>query len=100
MDEVTTIEDITVTIEEYRAEQELDKKDTVTELIKAITVESSELLETTLFRDCINKDEVIHKLADVFIYCFALASFMGVDVEDIINKKIEYNKNRGRTYDE
>ena len=96
MDEVTTLEDITVTIREYRTEQKLDEKDTLTELIKAISVESSELLETTLFKDCINKDEVIHELADVFIYCFALVSFMGVDVEEIINKKIEYNKKGSR----
>ena len=99
MDEVTTITELTELITEYREQENLDKIDTPTELIKAITVEAGELLETDTFKLIINKNRIAQELADVLIYSLALADYMGFDVEDIIREKIEYNKKRGRTYD-
>lgn len=99
MDEVTTIEEITNTITEYREQENLDRLDTHTELIKAITVEAGELLERDTFKLVINRERVAQELADVLIYSLALADYMGFDVDDIIREKIEYNIKRGRKYD-
>ena len=99
MDEVTTITELTDFITEYRERENLDRLDTTQELIKAVTVESGELLETDLFNLVIHKERVAQELADVLIYSFALADYLGFDVDDIIREKIEYNKKRGRKYD-
>ena len=99
MDEVTTITELTELITEYREQENLDKIDTPTELIKAITVEAGELLETDTFKLLFKRKRVAQELADVLIYSLALADHMDFDVEDIIREKIEYNKKRGRTYD-
>ena len=103
MDEVTTIEEITNTITEYREQNVLDRYDTIFELIKAINVEAGELLEIITFpleaEEMENKRKTKQELADVLIYSFALADYLGFDVDDIIREKIEYNKKRGRKYD-
>ena len=99
MDEVTTIEELTEIITEYRNQENLDRLDNTSELIKAITVEAGELLERDTFKLLINRKRVAQELADVLIYSLALADYMGFDVDDIIREKIEYNIKRGRTYD-
>lgn len=95
MDEVTTITELTDFITEYREQENLDKIDTTQELIKAITVEAGELLETDTFKLLFNRKRVAQELADVLIYSLALADHMGLDVDDIIREKIEYNKKKG-----
>ena len=103
MDEVTTIEELTEFITEYRDLENLDKRDNIFELIKAINVEAGELLGlitfSTEFKDKLYKTLIKQELADVLIYSLALADYMGFDVEDIIREKIEYNIKRGRKYD-
>lgn len=100
MDEVTTITELTNFITEYRERENLDRLDTTQELIKAVTVEAGELLETDTFNLVIHKEKVAQELADVLIYSLALADYMGFDVEEIIREKIEYNIKRGRKYKE
>ena len=99
MDEVTTITELIELITEYRERENLDGLDNTSELIKAVAIESGELLETDTFNLVIHKERVAQELADVLIYSFALADHMGFDVDDIIREKIEYNKKRGRKYD-
>lgn len=98
MDEITTIEKLTGNIIEYREQEKLDQLDNIQTLIQAINVESAELLETITFKNTINKKQIKQGLADVLIYCFALADLMYLDVEDIITDKIHYNKQRNRKY--
>ena len=99
MDEVTTITELIELITEYRERENLDGLDNTSELIKAVAIESGELLETDTFNLVIHKERVAQELADVLIYSFALADYLGFDVDDIIREKIEYNKKRGRKYD-
>jgi len=103
MDEVTTIEELTEFITEYRDQENLDKQDNISELIKAINVEAGELLElitfSTEFEDKLYKTLIKQELADVLIYSLALADYMYLDIEDLIRQKIEYNIKRGRKYD-
>jgi len=94
----TTIKELIYTIIDYRKKQNLDKYDTIINLIIAVCVESGELLENINFNRY-NREGVLMELADVFIYAFALANHMQVDIEEIIQNKIEYNLERGRKYD-
>lgn len=114
-DTCTSIEELTSHIINYRRRYKLDKKDSVEELIKAINVESGELLNEILFNDVhvIEGDEdeaksteiiyddfkIYRELADVLIYCIALADYMDRDITRLILEKIRYNKSRGRTYE-
>lgn len=102
MDEVTTIEELTEFITEYRDQEKLDKQDNIFELIKAINVEAGELLElitfSTEFEEKLYKTLIKQELADVLIYAFSLADYMCVDIDDLIRQKIEYNKQRNRKY--
>ena len=100
MDEVTTITELTDFITEYRERENLDGLDTTQELIKAVTVEAGELLGADTFNLVVHKERVAQELADVLIYSFALADYLGFDVDDIIREKIEYNIKRGRKYKE
>lgn len=100
MDEVTTIEELTEFITEYRDQEHLDGLDTTQDLIKAIIVHARDLLEADTFQIVIPKELHKEKLADVLIYSLALADHMGFDVDDIIREKIEYNIKRGRKYKE
>lgn len=73
------------------------------DLAKSIMIEGAELLE--LFQwdnpkpDKIKKDkETLEKirseLADVMIYCFDLATVLGIDIEKSLNDKLEYVKKK------
>lgn len=95
MDEVTTITELIELITEYRGQEHLDGLDNTSELIKAVAIESGELLETDTFNLVIHKERVAQELADVLINSLALADHMGFDVDDIIREKIEYNKKKG-----
>ena len=41
-----------------------------------------------------NKKEVCEELADVMVYCLHMADSLGVDIEDIINKKMDKNEKK------
>jgi len=63
-------------------------------LAKSISIESAELLECFQWNDNFNKKEVIEELADVLIYCIYLADALNVNIEDIINDKIDLNNEK------
>ena len=98
MQSETTIKGLTDTIIDYRRKQNLDRQDTIFNLVIAVTVESGELLENINFNRY-TRERVLMELADVFIYAIALANHMQVDIKEIVDKKIEYNLERGRKYD-
>jgi len=114
-DEYTTIQELTNKVTEYRQntktyknKQPLNTKDDVFNLINAILHEALELHETTLFQDeelfDLNLDENKHydnikkELADVMIYCIALADYLEEPVFSLITNKINYNIRRNRQY--
>ncbi len=66
---------------------------TPSNLAKAIAIESGELLEEFLWdNDNFNLQNVKEELADVMIYCIHMANALDVNIEDIINMKMDKNE--------
>ena len=62
-------------------------------LAKSISIEAAELLE------CFHWDEehydlehVKEELADVIVYCYDMLDALGLDVDEIVNKKMDKNE--------
>ena len=61
----------------------------------SLSIEAAEILEHFQFGDEIkDKDELGSELADVTLYLLQLASVSGIDLEEVVLKKIEVNKTR------
>ena len=81
-------------IRKFREDREWDQFHTPSNLAKAISIESGELLENFLWDDNYDKEEVCDELADVMIYCLHMADSLGVNIEDIINNKMDKNEKK------
>ena len=78
-------------IRKFREDRDWSQFHTPENLAKAINIEAGELLEHFLWDNNFNKEEVCEELADVMIYCL---HSLGVDIEDIINKKMDKNEKK------
>lgn len=61
-------------------------------LAKSISIEAAELLECFQWSKEFDHTSVTEELADVLIYCIQMADKLNVDIEDIINKKMDKNE--------
>ena len=82
-------------IRKFRNDRDWSQFHTPSNLAKAISIESGELLEEFLWdNENFNKQNVEDELADVIVYCIHMADSLGVNVEDIINKKMDKNEKK------
>ena len=81
-------------IRKFRNDRDWSKFHTPENLSKAISIESGELLEHFLWDNDYDKEEVSDELADVMIYCVHMADSLGVNIEDIINNKMDKNEKK------
>lgn len=88
------MENIKKRIRKFRSDREWEQFHTPQNLAKAINIEGGELLENFLWNNNFDKDAVSEELADVVIYCLYMADSLGVEIEDIINNKIDKNENK------
>ena len=80
-------------IKKFRDDREWKQFHTPSNLAKAISIESGELLEEFLWdNDNFNLQNVKEELADVMIYCIHMANALAVNIEDIINMKMDKNE--------
>lgn len=80
-------------IKKFRDDREWKQFHTPSNLAKAISIESGELLEEFLLdNDNFNLQNVKEELADVMIYCIHMANALDVNIEDIINMKMDKNE--------
>ena len=80
-------------IKKFRDYREWKQFHTPSNLAKAISIESGELLEEFLWdNDNFNLQNVKEELADVMIYCIHMANALDVNIEDIINMKMDKNE--------
>lgn len=76
-------------IKKFRDDRDWQQFHTPSNLAKAISIESGELLEEFLWdNDNFNLQNVKEELADVMIYCIHMANALDVNIEDIINMKM------------
>ena len=76
----------------FRNERDWKQFHTSENLAKSIVIEAAELLENFQWGDSIKVDDVNDELADILIYSFLMAESLGVDIEEIMLKKLEKNK--------
>ncbi len=78
----------------FRDDRDWKKFHTPENLAKSISIESAELLECFQWNKNFNKKEVNEELADILIYCIYLVDALEINIEDIINDKIELNSKK------
>lgn len=82
-------------IRNFTSDRDWDKFHTPANLAKTIAIESSELLECFQWSDTeYNLDHVKEELADVIVNCQNLADKLNLDMDDIINKKMDQNEKK------
>ena len=80
-------------IKKFRDDRDWKQFHTPSNLAKAISIESGELLEEFLWdNNNFNLQNVKEELADVMIYCIHMANALDVNIEDIINMKMDKNE--------
>ncbi len=81
-------------IEKFNKERDWDQFHSPENLAKSISIEAGELLECFQWNNNYNKQEVCDELADVFNYCFQLATKLEVNPEEIILNKLEKTRQK------
>ncbi|MCR5518392.1 MAG: nucleotide pyrophosphohydrolase [Lachnospiraceae bacterium] len=80
-------------IRKFTEDRDWDQFHAPVHLAKSIVIEAAELLECFQWdNDNYDENRVKEELADVMVYCQNLADKLGVDPDDIINKKMDQNE--------
>lgn len=80
-------------IKKFTADRDWDQFHTPANLAKSISIEAGELLECFQWSDENYKLEAVkEELADVLVYCVDMADKLGVDIDEIINAKMDKNE--------
>ena len=78
------------TIQEMRRTRGWDNSDTLPILIKSVSVEAAELLETIQWDEQnIDMEAVKGELADVLMYALSICIDYDIDVQELIEEKIK-----------
>ena len=79
-----------MTIQEMRKSRGWDNSDTLPILIKSVSVEAAELLETIQWdEENIDMEAVKGEVADVLMYALSICIDNGIDVQKLIEDKIQ-----------
>lgn len=82
-------------IRKFRSDRDWGQFHSPSNLAKAISIEAAELLEEFLWdNENYNKQNVEEELADVIVYCIHMTDALNVDIENIINKKMDKNEKK------
>lgn len=81
-------------IRKFRNDRDWSQFHTPDNLAKAISIEAGELLEHFLWDSDFNHQEVCEELADIMVYCIHMADCLGVNIEEIINSKMDKNEKK------
>ena len=99
-DDTTTVAALKARVADFVHAREWEKFHRTANLAKAISVEAAELLELFQWRedsqplDAATRQRVEEELADVLIYCLSATNSLGVDLSEIVLKKLERNEKR------
>lgn len=84
------LEELSLRIKKFNEDREWNQFHTPINLAKSISIEVSELLECFQWSDTkYDLDDVLEELADVTNYCLQMVQVLGVDIIDIVNKKMD-----------
>lgn len=79
---------------EFNKERDWDQFHSLENLAKSICIEAGELLECFQWNSSYDKEAVCEELADVVNYCIVMADRLQVDLEEIVLKKLEKNRQK------
>lgn len=88
------LEVLSARIKRFNEEREWDQFHSPSNLAKSISIEAGELLECFQWNDNFDMDDVLEKLADVTNYCIQMAQVLGVDIIDVVNKKMDVSEKK------
>lgn len=79
----------------FNKDRNWDQFHTPENLAKSISIEASELLENYQWSNkAVDDENVLEELADVMLYCVQMSVALNVDLETIINKKMDMNEKK------
>ena len=79
---------------EFNKERDWDQFHSPENLAKSICIEAGELLECFQWNSSYDKEAVCEELADVVNYCIVMADRLQLDLEEIVLKKLEKNRQK------
>ena len=80
-------------IRKFTEDRDWDQFHSPSNLAKSIVIEAAELLECFQWdNEKFDEEHVKEELADVMVYCQNLADKLGLDPDEIINKKMDKNE--------
>lgn len=79
---------------QFNKERDWDQFHSPENLAKSIAIEAGELLECFQWNNNYDKEGVCEELADVVNYCIVMADRLEVDLEEIVLKKLEKNRQK------
>lgn len=96
-DATTSVQELRDLMAAFVAEREWQVFHTPKNLAMSVAIEAAELME--LFQWCdgseplsgSKRDELRHELADVLVFCLALANATGIDLTEAVREKMELN---------
>ena len=89
-----TLQDFLVELHSAMLERDWKQFHTAENLAKSISIESGELLQCFQWGQSFNTEEVEFELADVMTYCVLLAEYLGVDIVDLMSRKLAITKEK------
>lgn len=81
-------------VRHFTSDRDWDKYHTPANLAKTIIIEAGELLECFQWNEDYDITKVREELADVIVNCQNLADKLGLDVDEIVNSKMEQNEKK------
>ena len=89
------LEELSARIKKFNEVRDWDQFHTPSNLAKSISIEAGELMECFQWNDInYNMDNVLEELADVTNYCLQMAQVLGVDIIDVVNKKMDITEKK------
>lgn len=79
-------------IRKFNKDRDWEQFHTPENLAKSIVIEAGELLECFQWSNDFDRQAVQEELADVMTYCIDMADALGVDMEEILLKKMDKNE--------
>lgn len=103
-DTQTTIDTLREEVREFVSERDWERYHSPKNLAASIAIEAAEIMEhfqwysTEESRELVEDEEtraqVAHEVADVMIYCLALANQLDIDVSTAVREKLENGRRR------
>ena len=79
-------------IRKFSADRDWEQFHTPANLAKSISIEAAELLECYQWSEDADIEHVKEELADVLVYCQNMLDVLGLDIDVIVNSKMDKNE--------